>query len=305
MTLLEKIASDLKVDLTYISKIANRSRFYYRTYKIPKRSGAGEREISQPSPELKTLQYWVSKNLLSKLPIADSAKAYKKGDSIKKHALTHRKSRYIFHADVSNFFPSIKMEHLEPILRSKPQIFDELELDIEQSLREIRQICFKDNSLCIGSVTAPIISNIIMYEFDYQVSAYCISIGCVYTRYADDIYISSPSYINEAIKKYISNMLNKYGFVMNIKKTHFYSPKYRQKITGLVLTTERQISIGTENRNKIKKMVYEKLTKNKGESETILGYLAFLKDIEPHTYNNLIIKYSKYCDGDIIEAISK
>ena len=305
MTLLEKIASDLKVDLTYISKIANRSRFYYRTYKIPKRSGAGEREISQPSPELKTLQYWVSKNILYKLPIADCAKAYKKGDSIKKHALTHRNSRYIFHTDISNFFPSIKMEHLEPILRSKPQIFDELGLDIDQSLREISQICFKDNSLCIGSVTAPVISNIVMYEFDYRVSAYCISIGCVYTRYADDIYISSASYINEAVKKYISAKLKELGFTMNIKKTRFYSQKYRQKITGIVLTTERQVSVGIENRNKIKKMVYEKLTKNKGNSETILGYLAFLKDIEPHTYNNLIIKYSKYCDGDIIEALRR
>ena len=144
-----------------------------------------------------------------------------------------------------------------------------------------------------------------MYDFDSTVSAYCVSMGCIYTRYADDIYISSTSYINENVKNYIANMLNKYGFITNNKKTHFYSKKYRQKITGITLTTDDQISIGTENRHKIKKMVYDKLKKNIGDSETILGYLAFLKDVEPHTYNNLIIKYSKYCDGDIIEELRK
>lgn len=52
-------------------------------------------------------------------------------------------------------------------------------------------------------------------------------------------------------------------------------------------------------------MVYNKLVNGEGNSDQILGYLAFLKDIEPNSYNNLIIKYSQYCDGDIITALSK
>ena len=304
MTLLEKIASELKVDYKYISNIANRSSFYYRTYKIPKRNG-GERAISQPSPELKTLQYWVSKNILKKLPVCASAKAYKKGDSIKKHAAIHSNSRFIFHTDISNFFPSITMEHLEPILRSNGIIFDDLRIDINESIREIKKICFKDNCLCVGSVTSPIISNIIMYEFDSRLTAYCASMCYTYTRYADDIYISSNSYIDESIKECIAGMLSKHGFAINFQKTRFHSKKHRQKITGVVITTDGQISIGTELRRKIQKMVYNKLRNNTGKPETILGYLAFLKDIEPHTYNSMIIKYSKYCDGDIIEELRK
>jgi hypothetical protein len=30
---------------------------------------------------------------------------------------------------------------------------------------------------------------------------------------------------------------------------------------------------------------------------------GFLKDIEPNTYNNLMIKYATYCDGDVVKAI--
>jgi hypothetical protein len=52
-------------------------------------------------------------------------------------------------------------------------------------------------------------------------------------------------------------------------------------------------------------MIYNKLVHNQGDSNHILGYLSFLKDIEPNTYNNLIIKYSQYCDEDIIDALKK
>jgi len=51
-------------------------------------------------------------------------------------------------------------------------------------------------------------------------------------------------------------------------------------------------------------MVYDKLVHNTGNSEQILGYLSFLKDIEPDTYNNIIVKYSRYCQGDIIKSLT-
>ena len=81
MNILEKISLDLKLDLTYISRIADRSSFYYRKYTIEKKSG-GFREIYQPSAELKTLQYWVVHNVLCALPISEEACAYNKGNSI-------------------------------------------------------------------------------------------------------------------------------------------------------------------------------------------------------------------------------
>ena len=92
---------------------------------------------------------------------------------------------------------------------------------------------------------------------------------------------------------------------MNYSKTKFCSSKSRRKVTGLVITTDSRISIGTESRKFIKKMVYDKLVHGKGESYRILGYLSFLKDVEPNTYNNLIIKYSQYCNGDVIKELSK
>ena len=304
MNLIEKISKELKLDYTYLSRIAERSAFYYKDYQIKKKDG-GTRRVSQPSPELKTLQYWVLQNVLLKLPISNAAYAYKKGDSIKKHALIHKNSRYIFHTDIQSFFPSIHISHLEPILRSNSTVFCELDVDVDDAISDIKKICFRNDSLCIGAVSSPAISNIIMYSFDLAVSGYCKLKKYTYSRYADDIYISSKDFLENDLKDFVSKELAKVGFSMNLKKTCFHSQKNRRQVTGLIITPDSQISIGTERRNEIKKMIYNKLVYNQGDSNQILGYLSFLKDIEPNTYNNFIIKYSQYCDEDIIDALRK
>ena len=161
MNLIDKIALDLKMDTSYLSRIAERSSYYYRDYKISKRNG-DYRRISQPSPELKTLQYWVVYNILTHLAVSSAAFAYKKGDSIKKHAELHKNSKHILHTDISEFFNSIHFEHIDSFLRDNKTIFDNLGVDFNSSLQDIKNICFRNNSLCIGAVSSPIISNIIM-----------------------------------------------------------------------------------------------------------------------------------------------
>ena len=301
--MVDKIATDLCLDPNYIASVVKRSRFYYRDYYIEKRDG-GKRKISQPSPELKTLQYWVVNNILIKFPISQSAYAYKKGSSIKNHAQFHKDSKHIFHTDICKFFPSITYEHLQPILLSKPEVFEELDIDLD-SIEIIRDICFRENSLCIGTVSSPIISNIIMYNFDAIILGYCETNNLKYSRYADDIYLSSNSYIKVAHVSFLSGTLKKYGFSINESKTYFSSPKYRRKVTGLIIGTDSSVTIGRQKREYIKKLVYDKLIHNKGDGYSILGYLAFLKDIEPQTYNNIIAKYSQYCSEDIIETLKR
>lgn len=304
MNIIDKIALELNLDSTYISRIASRSMFYYKDFAIPKKNG-GRRFISQPSPELKTLQYWVLNRIFKKLPISNAAYAYKKGDSIKKHASLHCKSKFIFHTDIQSFFPSVHSSHLESILRANKDIFDELDLDLDNSIEDINNICFRADCLCIGAVSSPAISNIVMRSFDDTINSYCKKHNYIYSRYADDIYISSNSFIDKEIVNIINAELSKMKLKINYTKTKFYSPKYRRKVTGLILTNESKVSIGTQQRNKIKKMIYNKLIHGVGNPDQILGYLSFLKDIEPNTYNNLIIKYSKYCNEDIITALSE
>ena len=132
---------------------------------------------------------------------------------------------------------------------------------------------------------------------------YCDSRNWRYSRYADDIYISSQEYIPASIRDELEKKLGEYGFVVNDKKTWFCSKKGRRQITGLILTESGRVSIGSEKREAIKKMVYNRIVHGQGDPNVILGHLAFLKDVEPKVYNSFLIKYAGYCDGDVIDAI--
>ena len=113
----------------------------------------------------------------------------------------------------------------------------------------------------------------------------------------------TQKFIPNDVKVFVENELTIRGFSLNNSKTHFYSPKNRRLVTGLVITNDSKVSIGYKNICKIKKMVYEKIKYGKGDSRVILGYLSFLKDVDPHAYDRIIIKYSKLCEDDIIAVI--
>ena len=72
MELSQVISDDLKLDKQYIDNVISKADSSYKEYFIPKKNG-GVRAVAQPSPELKTLQYWVSYNILQKLPVSKAA----------------------------------------------------------------------------------------------------------------------------------------------------------------------------------------------------------------------------------------
>lgn len=142
-----------------------------------------------------------------------------------------------------------------------------------------------------------------MYAFDEHFTNYCNLRNWKYSRYADDIYISAQEYLPSSLKSEVDEKLHEIGFSSNAYKSWFCSKKCRREITGLILTETGKVSVGLEKRLAIKKMVYERIMHGRGDPDTILGNLAFLKDVEPNSYNSLLIKYAAYCNGDVIDAI--
>lgn len=301
-SLIDRISSDLQLKNEYIRSIVRRSNYYYKDYYISKRNG-GQRKISQASPELKTLQYWIKANILTLMPVSKGAFAYNKGNSIKRHAEFHKDSYFIFHTDIKNFFPSITSEHLISVLSDNHSLIEEAGLWFDDLFDVISSICFRHNHLCIGTVSSPAICNIIMYSFDEYFTDYCSSRNWKYSRYADDIYISSQEYLPCSLRSEVNEKLKEIGFSSNNNKTWFCSKKCRREITGLILTENGRVSVGLKKRLAIKKMIYDRVVHGQGDPNTILGNLAFLKDVEPNTYNSLLIKYAGYCDDDVIAAI--
>lgn len=297
-----------KEDLLGISKTASRK---YKRYAIGKRDG-GERLIYHPSRELKAIQRWIIKAVFEHLPIHESATAYKKGLGVKFNAEKHRLTNYTNRYDFSNFFPSFESDKLDIFLRNNFENIKHndglLNLSLsDEDIEFIKNIVCRYGKLTIGAPSSPIITNVMMYDFDEKVSAFCRDKNLVYTRYADDIFISSykPKELQNLERIIVKSQreVPHLKLRMNNKKTRYLSRKSLRKITGVVITPDRKLSIGRERKRELRSLINRWV---KGdllpfEKHYTRGWLAFASDVEPSVVKSLVNKYGQ----ETIDAVMR
>jgi len=289
--MLLQLMSNEGLDAEYIKKIAY-SNYLYKKYKIPKKNG-GTRDIYHPSKGLKLLQRWMVKRIFSKFPVSEYSMAYSRGCSIKKNASVHKYSNYILHIDIANFFESITDYHIDKLINKIVNIDEE----DKELIKKI--VLFQGKHLVIGSIASPVISNCVMYDIDLEIVNQCTKPkGLLYTRYADDIIISSKQYIDVEIIEKIRNILEKNLFKINNEKTYFMNKKGRRIITGVIIdNNNNNLSVGNKKYKEVQRKIYNFLVKNEGNKDVILGYLSYIKDIDYKKYSSIrktYIKYDKY-----------
>lgn len=216
--------------LNYILGASNAQPIFYRKFKIPKKTG-GYRDISEPLPGLKDIQYWILNNIIENLPISIYSKAYAKKSSIKTNARFHRNQKIVLRLDIKNFFPSIASEKITSFFIQKGYSISISTL--------ISKLCTINNGLPQGAPTSPYLSNAIMYTADNRIGSLAQKLGIRYTRYADDLFFSGDFNIGNIIKL-VSEILTDNGFKLNEKKTRIYRKGTQQRVTGIVVNKKLQ-----------------------------------------------------------------
>ena len=122
------------------------------------------------------------------MPVHKCAMAYVKGRSISDNASAHKDSRHLLKMDFTNFFPSIKFDDVVRLI-SDCKEFLSIVTDGDAEIIA-KAVCYK-GALTIGAPSSPTISNAMLYSFDVHIQEYCDQKNLRYTRYADDIAISS------------------------------------------------------------------------------------------------------------------
>lgn len=301
--LLEHLSEKLLLEKAYILELANTASRRYKQYFIPKRNG-GSRSILHPAKELKTLQRVIHEDILTQLPIHKAAHAYRQGLGLRDHASVHSSSHYLLRMDFKNFFESISSDDIEDLFNDKSALIS-TEWDEEDTLLLRKIVCYK-SSLTIGSVTSPAISNVICNELDLIVDRLCFSKGVKYTRYADDLFFSTdkPNILKEIEKSIyilVKELRRPYALKINKSKTHHASRKNKMSVTGLILTNDGQVSIGRDQKRKIRSMVHQWENLNAIDRKYLVGYISFCVSIEPAFINTLCKKYG----ADVISTIQK
>ena len=292
--ILERLSAETGVGVEKIRVIMRSASHRYKTYTIPKRTG-GRREISQPTPAVKFIQKWLCRNVFSRFPIHDAAQAYKEGANIGANARIHVKQNYLLKVDFENFFPSIKGDDVRSLVNGGRETFEPALTDEDVEVI-VKAVC-KDGALTIGAPSSPLISNVLMYDFDRELSEECQRRLVRYSRYADDIVLSTnePGQLAELLR-FVASLLKKPGrplLTINPNKTVFTSRKRLRRITGLVLTSDREVSIGRRAKRKLRSMIfgYSLGQLSVADAVYLRGYLAFVRSIEPDVIPRLELKY--------------
>lgn len=279
----------------------------YHIFKIPKASG-GFRSIESPSDELKRKQKQASNILYNKFNFLphDAAYAYVKGRSAYDSLVTHQRAnaRWFLKIDIKDFFTSITKE----ILKDKLSDIYPFCLFTGGLLDDIIELATNENGvLPQGSPLSPILSNAVMVEFDHKLTKRLNQF--TYTRYADDLLISSPyKFQFKEVLKIINEILQECNLPLkfNKDKIRFGSLSGKNWNLGLMYNQEQRITIGHRKKRILHSLVYEFMKNPQEHTQeqvySIIGQLGYLKFIEPDYYNKLINKYSNKFNTPVLDA---
>jgi RNA-directed DNA polymerase len=299
--------SDLLTQLSLAALLSRRelmtllssAPYRYKVYQIEKRVRGQFRTIAQPAREVKTLQYWVMKHVLSSFEIHEAATAYRQGLSIAHNARPHAANRFLLKMDFRDFFPSLKARDFRTFLKRQQSTFDADEIGALCSILfwVPKDKLVPDLCLSIGAPSSPMLSNILMFDFDHRIAGICRKRGVAYTRYADDLSFSSARSEDLAVaEKAVMDFCERVKsplLVVNQAKTVRVSRAKSRRVTGLVLSNDRKVSLGRETKRRIRAWMHHFAT-GRLEPEEIIklrGMLAFVNSVESTFMRRLRRKY--------------
>ena len=217
----------------------------YRLITIKKKNGH-DRIINAPNRMLKWVQSDIARFILNNIPISKYATAYHKGATLVDNAVAHCGKKYLLKLDLSDFFGSITFMQVYSAAFNSNYFPKQIGV-------MLTQLCCLDDVLPQGAPTSPAISNIVMKNFDDIIGEWAKKNDISYTRYCDDITFSSNKPLYKAYVK-AKSMLEKRGFTLNKKKTHFIINASRQTVTGLTVNETPKVS--RDYKRKLRQEIY-------------------------------------------------
>lgn len=221
---------------------ANR-KSHYKTFKIPKKGG-GERIIEAPTGNFKAILKAIDSVFFRHFMMPRPCCAFCGGRSIVDNAIPHIGAATLLKFDIHDFFPSIDLKRVVYLFRHFGYGYN--------VSRYLGFLCTNPkNVLPQGSPTSPMISNFVSVRLDSRIAGFCKKhaedLCLTYTRYADDITISSKKRLSDKdilfVKKVIECIIIDEGFEPNYEKYKCYTIGQKMMVTGIVINDTGQIRV--------------------------------------------------------------
>jgi RNA-directed DNA polymerase len=228
--------------LTYILYWGKKN-YPYRTFSIAKRSGA-LREIEAPANSVSILQSKLNQILQIVYRRRPAAHGFVTDRSIVTNALNHTGKAFVLNVDLKDFFPSIHFGRVRGMFIAPPYNLG------DRAATFLAQLACHEGKLPQGAPTSPMISNMVCAKLDGDLQKLARKYRCTYSRYADDLTLSTtrrefPAQLayptsswsgsGLAIGDELLHVITSNGFEVNDAKKRLLHRTRRQEVTGLTV----------------------------------------------------------------------
>lgn len=243
-----KVAELLEVPYPTLTFFLYKKKDNYKSFELRRASGK-PRVISSPVSSLKIIQRKLAQVLYTVYGSRLVVHGFAKGRSIRSNAVRHLGAEWVLNFDLEDFFPTIHFGRVLGLFAGKPY---NLSQEVSKTLA---RICCHEGALPIGAPTSPIVANMICAKMDSELKALAWSCGCTYTRYADDISISTKAMVldkmiaekNPSTRQWdigaaVREVVEKNSFKINQSKTRVRGRQSSLEITGVRINSGPNVS---------------------------------------------------------------
>jgi hypothetical protein len=313
-------------DSRQLERTVSEERLRHYRYRWATKSNGGVRLIEEPKPLLTHLQRVLVREILDRIPAHDAAHGFRSGRSAITYASTHAGQAVVIHLDLEDFFGTVTARRVFGIFRScgYPENVAHLLTalttnSIPRSLWAARSHApspiladshfrlgqhLRHPHLPQGAPTSPALANLSAYRLDLRLSGLAQSAGIVYSRYADDLALSSPvplahSHV-ERLVKLIEGIAAEEGFRVNPFKTFFQRASQRQRLAGLVVNYRPHVD--RREYDRLKAILYNAVrdgpqSQNRSNHPNygahLLGRISRIKHLNPDRGERLLATYNQ------------
>ncbi|WP_071871779.1 reverse transcriptase domain-containing protein [Atopomonas hussainii] len=264
-----------------------------------------DRKIQKPNRKLKAYHSFLNLFLFEYLRTNERVVfSYRKGVNAYDAVSAHANNKHFYQTDISDFFSSIDSQLIKETIIASAEL-SPIE-DLNEHLERVLSLVTVDGRLPMGFSTSPLISNACLYKFDAALEEYSISRHLTYTRYADDLIISSKNREDlEGIQEKISELLLKTfngRLSLNHSKSKLTHTGRKVKILGMVILPTGKVSVDIKFKNKVEVLLHfymkdrEKFLDKvdgdmRGGMEKISGYLNYINTVDKSYLDKLRKKF--------------
>lgn len=261
---------------------------------LKKRDGS-PRPVYDTKPRLKFLLKKINNVFFKKIIYPDFLKGSLKNQTHVKNAAAHTGCKTLIQEDITKYYDHINYSHVKAIWKDLFKFSDEVS-------ELLTLLTTRNGFVQQGSPTSSYIANLVFFKTEPKLHQYLSELNIIYTRYIDDITLSSKEIIPKenitiALNRVIG-MIKGYGLIPHPKKRSI-SPSKKNKIqtvTGLNVSRKSKPSIPKTERANIRAHLHHLSKLNLEnvdvkdvikDASSVSGRMALLKQLHPKEYERL------------------